>query len=51
MTSPALAPVHAFVRSGVPTLTSDRPPAPDIEWISRAIADGALERACAIEVK
>jgi histidine ammonia-lyase len=50
-TSPALAPVHAFVRSGVPTLTSDRPPAPDIEWISRAIADGALERACAIEVK
>jgi histidine ammonia-lyase len=50
-TSPALAPVHAFVRSRVPTLTTDRPPSPDIEWISRAIADGSFERACAVEVK
>ena len=50
-TSPALAAAHAFVRGGVPTLTDDRPPSPDIEWISRAISDGAFERACAAEVK
>ena len=50
-TSPALAAAHAFVRGGVPTLHDDRPPSPDIEWISRAISDGAFERACAAEVK
>lgn len=50
-TSPALAPVHARVRSEVPTLTDDRPPAPDIERISKLITDGSLERACAAEVK
>ena len=50
-TSPSLSPVHAFVRSGVPTLTSDRPPSPDIEWIARAITDGSFERACPAEVK
>ena len=50
-TSGPLAAAHAFVRSGVPTLTVDRPPAPDIEWISRAISGGAFERACAAEVK
>jgi histidine ammonia-lyase len=50
-TSPALAPVHAFVRAAVPTLTVDRPPSPDIEWISRAISDGTFGRACAAEVK
>jgi histidine ammonia-lyase len=50
-TSPALSPVQTFVRSGVPTLTADRPPSPDIEWISRAITDGSFERACAAEVK
>ncbi|HWK10722.1 MAG TPA: aromatic amino acid lyase [Vicinamibacterales bacterium] len=50
-TSPALAAVHAFVRRAVPTLTVDRPPSPDIEWISRAISDGTFERACAAEVK
>jgi histidine ammonia-lyase len=50
-TSPALSTVHAFVRSGVPTLTADRPPSPDIAWISRAIANGSFERACAAEVK
>jgi histidine ammonia-lyase len=50
-TSPALSAVHAFVRSGVPALTTDRPPSPDIEWISRAITDGSFERACAAEVK
>ena len=50
-TSAALGAAHAFVRSSVPTLTMDRPPAPDIEWISRAISDAALERACTAEVK
>jgi histidine ammonia-lyase len=51
VTSPALAPVYARVRSDVPTLTDDRPPSPDIETISRLIARGSLERACTIEVK
>ena len=50
-TSPALAPVHARVRSDVPTLGDDRPPSPDIETISELITSGSLERACAIEVK
>jgi histidine ammonia-lyase len=50
-TSAALAPVHARVRSDVPTLTDDRPPSPDIESISKLITDGTLERACGIEVK
>jgi histidine ammonia-lyase len=51
VTSPALAPVHARVRSDVPTLIDDRPPSPDIESISELITRGMLERACAIEVK
>jgi histidine ammonia-lyase len=50
-TSPALAPVHARVRSVVPTLGDDRPPAPDIERISKLITEGSVERACAAEVK
>ena len=50
-TSPALAPVHARVRSAVATLDGDRPPAPDIASISELIAGGSLERACAAEVK
>ena len=50
-TSAALAPVHARVRAEVPTLGDDRPPSPDIEEISKLIARGSLERACAIEVK
>jgi histidine ammonia-lyase len=50
-TSPALAPVHAHVRSAVPTLGDDRPPSPDIETIAGAITRGALQRACAVEVK
>jgi len=50
-TSPALAPVHARVRSGVPTLDRDRPPSPDIGAISKLITRGAFERACAVEVK
>ena len=50
-TSSALAPVHARVRSDVPTLIGDRPPSPDIESISELIARGSVQRACAIEVK
>jgi histidine ammonia-lyase len=50
-TASALAPVHARVRSEVATLIDDRPPSPDIETISKLIANGSLERACAIEVK
>ena len=50
-TSPALAPAHAFVRSIVPTLTDDRPPAPDIERIAVAILSGEFVRACGAEVK
>jgi histidine ammonia-lyase len=50
-TSAPLARAHAFVRSRVAALGDDRPPAPDIAEISRMIADGSLERACAAEVK
>ena len=50
-TATALAPVHARVRSAVPTLADDRPPSPDIELLSGLIAGGSLERACAMEVK
>ena len=50
-TAAALAPVHARVRAAVATLGDDRPPSPDIETIAALIARGAVERACAIEVK
>jgi histidine ammonia-lyase len=50
-TSPPLQRVHTRVRSIVPRLSGDRPPAPDIEAISRMIADGSLEAACGMEVK
>jgi histidine ammonia-lyase len=50
-TSPALQRVHARVRSVVPMLTDDRPPAPDIEAISKLITDGSLGSACDAEVK
>ena len=50
-TSPALAPVHARVRSEVAMLDDDRPPSPDIEVIAQLITRGSLEDACAIEVK
>ena len=50
-TSPALAPVHALVRSDVPVLDGDRPPGPDIETIAASISRGAIHRACASEVK
>ena len=50
-TSAPLDRVHARVRSIVPRLTGDRPPAPDIEAISKMIVDGSLEAACEMEVK
>jgi histidine ammonia-lyase len=50
-TSPALQRVHARVRSIVPRLAGDRPPAPDIEAIARMIDDGSLEFSCGMEVK
>jgi histidine ammonia-lyase len=50
-TSPPLQRVHARVRSLVPRLAGDRPPAPDIEAISQMIGNGSLEAACAMEVK
>ena len=50
-TSPALARVHALVRSHVPTLVDDRAPSPDILAISQLIASRALENVCGNLVK
>jgi histidine ammonia-lyase len=50
-TSPALICIHECVRSVVPALTVDRPPAPDIDAIARLIANGSLLRSFAAEVK
>jgi histidine ammonia-lyase len=48
--SDALEGVHRAVRARVPTLTSDRPPSPDIMAISDLIDDGAVARACALSL-
>jgi histidine ammonia-lyase len=50
-TSPQLQRVHAHVRSRVPRLAGDRPPAPDIEAIAKSIDDGSFESSCVMEVK
>jgi histidine ammonia-lyase len=50
-TSRALQKVHARVRSIVPPLAGDRPPAPDIEAISKLIVAGTLQASCGVEVK
>ena len=50
-TSQRLQHVHARVRSIVPRLAGDRPPAPDIEAITKMIEDGSLEASCEMEVK
>jgi histidine ammonia-lyase len=50
-TAPALARVHERVRTVVPALTVDRPPAPDIDAIAALIADGSLFASIATEVK
>ena len=49
--SELLCAVHAHVRARVPALTSDRPPAPDIDAITRMIDDGSFEAVCRGEVK
>ncbi len=48
--SPPLVRAHAAVRTKVPTLTDDRPPAADIDAITKLIVDGALEYATGILV-
>ena len=50
-TSAPLQRVHQAVRKIVPTLTVDRPPAPDIEKVSEMIATGEIERACGIDLR
>ncbi len=50
-TSAPLRLAHRFVRTIAPTLTEDRPPAPDIERIAAAILDGSFARSCGVEVK
>ena len=50
-TSVPLERVHRFVRTIAPTLSDDRPPAPDIERIAACIVDGSFERACGVDVK
>ena len=50
-TAPLLARVHERVRTIVPALNGDRPPAPDIEAISALIANGSLFASIAAEVK
>jgi histidine ammonia-lyase len=50
-TSPPLKRVHAFVRSRVPILDSDRSPAPDIAAITTLIASRGVETACGMRVK
>ena len=48
--SPALMHAKRAVRERVPTLVSDRPPAPDIDAITELIRCGALEYATGIVV-
>jgi histidine ammonia-lyase len=50
-TSPPLARAHAHVRTRVPALGADRPPAPDIARLAETLADGTFERACGVDVK
>jgi histidine ammonia-lyase len=50
-TSAPLARVHARIRTAVPALVDDRPPAPDLEAVSALIASGAVEEAAGLCVK
>jgi histidine ammonia-lyase len=50
-TSPILSRVHALVRSRVPILDEDRPPAADISVVTELIASSAVENACGVPVK
>ncbi|MGH7607145.1 MAG: aromatic amino acid lyase, partial [Gemmatimonadales bacterium] len=49
-TSTPLARVHGMIRRRVPTLDDDRPPSRDLAEITRLVASGDLERACATKV-
>ncbi len=49
-TSPPLMRAHEIVRDRVPTLVTDRPPAPDLEAIGEIIRNGKLEYATGIVV-
>ncbi len=51
VTSAALARARDLVRSRVPTLDDDRPPAPDIAAITELIATSEFENACGVVVK
>jgi histidine ammonia-lyase len=48
--TPALMGAHGAVRAVVPTLTDDRPPAPDIDAIAALISSNALEYATGVVV-
>ena len=48
--SPPLVRVHQCIRTRVPVLDDDRPPAPDIDAITQLIEGGELERACPMNV-
>jgi histidine ammonia-lyase len=50
-TSPPLKNVRDLVRSRVPMLVDDRPPAPDIVAITELIETSAVEDACGARVK
>ena len=50
-TSPRLARVHDRVRTIVPALSEDRPPAPDIDAIAATIANGSFQSPIGAEVK
>ena len=50
VSSAMLMAAHAAVRAYVPTLTDDRPPAPDIVVVARTITSGALERSVGMAV-
>ena len=50
VSSAMLMAAHAAVRAHVPTLTDDRPPAPDIVVVARTITSGALERSVGMAV-
>jgi histidine ammonia-lyase len=49
-TSPALARVHARIRSRVATIDRDRATSLDTERIAELIASGEVERACGVKV-
>jgi histidine ammonia-lyase len=50
VSSPPLVRVHQCIRARVPVLGDDRPPAPDIDAITKLIENGELERACSMNV-